>query len=145
MTPEERKDKLRRVEDEVWNKGNLDALDEVIAPHYSYHDPSFPVEGLEEIKQRTRELLAAHPDLHMDVHEVLGDGDLTAYRWTQSGTARGEFRGVPASGKTYVMTGMNIDRWEGDRIVEGWIVYDLLGALQQLDVIPETPWQETTN
>lgn len=37
---------------------------------------------------------------------------------------------MPATGKSCVITGTNIDRWEGDRIVEGWIVYDLLGALQ---------------
>lgn len=138
MTPEERKDKLRWAEEEIWNKGNVDAHDEVIAPDFVYHDPRFPVEGLVGAKQRARDLLAAQPDLHMEVHEILADGDLTAYRWTQSGTARGEFRGVPATGKSYSMVGMNIDRWEGDRIVEGWIVYDLLGALEQLGVIAET-------
>lgn len=145
MTPDERRATARRLNDEVWNKGNVDVLDEVMVPDCSYHDPSFRLEGLEEIKQRARELRAAQPDLHTDVHEVLVDGDLTATRWTQRGTAVGEFRGLPATGKTYVMPGMTLERWEGDRIVEVWLAYDLFGALQQLGIIPETPQKETTN
>lgn len=68
----------------------------------------------------------------------------TAARWTMGGTSRGEFRGLPATGKTFVMTGMTIDKWEGERIVEEWTNYDLLGGLQQLGIIPEMARQETT-
>ena len=122
-----------------------DAVIAVIAPDCSYHDPRFPVEGLAGIKQRVLELRAAQPDLHTDVHDVLVDGDMTATRWTQQATASGEFRGVPATGRTYAMDGVTIDRWEDDRIVEVWMVYDLFGALEQLGVIPETPRQDTTS
>src|SRR6266540_1392970 len=97
MTPDERKGLVRRLTDELWNKGNLDVCDEVFAAH-----------------------------------------------WTMGGTSRGEFRGLPATGKTYVMTGMTIDKWEGERIVEEWTNYDLLGGLQQLGIIPEMARQETT-
>ena len=68
----------------------------------------------------------------------------SAARWTMGGTATGEFRGIPGTGKTYVMTGMTFDKWEGDRIVEEWVNYDLLGALQQTGVIPETAPQQTS-
>jgi len=137
MTPEERKDLIRRLFDDVWNKGNLDICDEVYAANCSFHDPSFPVQGVAEFKQRTRELREAQPDVHVDVHDVLVDGDLSASRWTMGGTARGEFRGLPATGKSYVMTGTTVGKWEGDRIVEVWANYDMLGALQQLGIIPE--------
>jgi steroid delta-isomerase-like uncharacterized protein len=145
MTLVERKGLVRRLTDELWNKGNLDICDEVFAPHCSFHDPSFPVEGVAGMKAQARQLRAANPDLHLDVHDILADGEMTAARWTMGGTSRGEFRGLPATGKTYVMTGMTIDRWEGERIVEEWTTYDLLGALQQLGIIPELAQQQTTS
>jgi steroid delta-isomerase-like uncharacterized protein len=97
------------------------------------------------MKEQARQLRAANPDLHLDVHDILADGDMTAARWTMGGTARGEFRGLPATGKTFVITGMTIDRWEGERIVEEWTDYDLLCGLQQLGIIPEMARQETTS
>jgi steroid delta-isomerase-like uncharacterized protein len=135
---DDRKKLIRRMTDELWNKGNLDVCDEVFAERCSIHDPSFPVEnGVTGLQQQVRELRQSQPDLHLDVHDILVDGDMTAARWTVGGTARGEFRGLPATGKSYVMTGMTIDKWENDRIVEEWINYDLLGCLQQLGIIPE--------
>jgi steroid delta-isomerase-like uncharacterized protein len=144
MTPDERKSLVRRLTDELWNKGNLDVCDEVFAAHCSFHDPSFPIDGVAGMKEQVRQLRAATPDLHVDVQDVLADGEMTAARWTMGGTSRGEFRGLPATGKTYVMTGMTIHKWEGERIVEEWTNYDLLGALQQLGIIPETATQQTT-
>jgi steroid delta-isomerase-like uncharacterized protein len=138
MTPGERKDMLRRGIDEVYSKGNVDAMDAVYAPHCSFHDPTFPVEGLAENKEFTRQWRAAQPDLHVDVHDILVDGDISACRWTMGGTSRGDFAGMPATGKSYVITGATVDKWEGDRIVEEWTVYDSLGMLQQLGLLPET-------
>ena len=145
MTPDERKSVVRRWNDELWNKGNLEVCDEVFAANCSFHDPSFAVEGVTGMKEQARLLRAANPDLHLDVHDILADGEMTAARWTMGGTSRGEFRGLPATGKTYVMTGMTIDRWEGERIVEEWTTYDLLGALQQLGIVPELAQQQTTS
>lgn len=136
---DDRQQLLRRMTDELWNKGNLDVCDQLFAERCSFHDPSFGIEnGVRGMQQQVRELRQAQPDLHMDIHDVLVDGDMTAARWTMGGTARGEFRGLPATGKSYVMSGMTIDKWENDRIVEEWVNYDLLGTLQQLGIIPET-------
>ncbi|MGH3517952.1 MAG: ester cyclase [Haloechinothrix sp.] len=143
MTPDERKDLIRRGYDELWNKGNLDVCDEVFASHCSFHNPNFPVDGVAGLREFARELRTANPDLHLDVHDILVDGDMSAARWTLGGTASGDFRGVPATGKTYVMTGMTCDKWEGDRVVEQWTNYDMLGTLQQLGLIPETARQQT--
>lgn len=138
MTPDERKNQVRRLADELWNKGNGDYAHEVYAAHCSFHDPSFPVEGGPDgITAQANELRAAHPDLHIDVHEVLVDGDLSAARWTMGGTSHGSFRGLPATGKSWVMSGMMIDKWEDERIVEEWVNYDTLGTLQQTGIIPE--------
>jgi len=137
MATDDRKATLRRAYDEMWNKGNVDICDEIFAPNCTFHDPSFPVDGVAGMKDQVRALRAANPDLHVDVQEVLVDGDQSAARWVMGGTARNEFRGVPGTGKSYVMTGMTIDKWDGARIVEEWVNYDLLGTLQQTGVIPE--------
>jgi steroid delta-isomerase-like uncharacterized protein len=137
MTPEERIALVRRTTDELWNKGNLAVCDEVYASHCSFHDPSFTVDGVAGMKQQVSDLRAAQPDLHVEVHDVLIDSDMSASRWTSGGTAQGEFRGLPPTGKSYVMTGMDMAKWEDDRIVEQWTNYDLLGALQQAGIIPE--------
>lgn len=137
MTPEERIALIRRTSDELWNKGNLAACDEVCASHCSFHDPGYTIDGVAGMKRQVSDLRAAQPDLHLDVHDVLIDGDMSASRWTLGGTGQGEFRGLPATGKSYVMTGMDMAKWEDDRIVEHWTNYDLFGALQQAGIIPE--------
>jgi steroid delta-isomerase-like uncharacterized protein len=137
MTTEDRKAMIRRVNDELYNQGNLDVCDQIYAPNCSFHDPSFPVEGVAGLKQQVGELRAAYPDLHVDVQDVLIDGDQCATRWVMGGTSRGEYRGLPATGKSFVMTGITIDKFAGDRVVEEWINYDLLGTLQQMGVLPE--------
>ena len=145
MTPEERRQALRRLSDELWNNGNTALCDDMYAEHCSLHDPTFPAEGVEGLKNQVRDLRRAQPDLHMNVDDVLVDGDRSCVRWTCGGTARNEFRGLPATGKTYVMTGMSVQKWDGDRIAEEWVNYDMLGTLQQLGIIPEmaAPQQPT--
>lgn len=143
MTPDERREKLRRGMDRMWNQGEADVFGELFAEHCSFHDPTFPTSGPGELRRQISELRTACPDLHVDVHDVVVEGDLSAMRWTMGGTARHDFRGIPGTGKSWVMTGMGWDKWEGDRIVESWVNYDMLGTLQQLGVIPETATQET--
>lgn len=137
MTPDDRKQLVRQAVDDAWNRGDFARYDELYAENCSFHLPAFPAEGAEGSKQQIRELRHAQPDLHADIHEVLCDGDLTAARWTMGGTATHEFQGLPATGKSYVMSGMSIGKWENDKIVEEWTDYNLLGALQQLGIVPE--------
>ncbi|HZW44695.1 MAG TPA: ester cyclase [Dermatophilaceae bacterium] len=140
---EDREKLIRRYTDEVWNKGNVDLCDDIFETHASIHDPSFPVNGVKGIKDQVRQLRVAQPDFRLDVHDVLVAGDMTATRYTLSGTSKKEFRGVPPTGKSYAMSGMTIDKWQNDRIIEEWTVYDLLGCLQQLGIIPEMAQMST--
>lgn len=144
MMMDERADLFRRTMDAVWHRGEVDACDELYAEHCMFHDPTFPTDGVAGFKAFVRELRAAQPDLHMDIHDVVTNEDMLAYRYTFAGTASSEFRGLPATGKSYVMNGMGMCKWEGDRIVEEWVVYDMLGALQQAGVIPERITHETS-
>ena len=62
-------------------------------------------------------------------------------RYTLGGTHQGEFFGIPASGRRVEISGINIDRVEGGKVVEEWASYDLLGAMRQLGTVPD-PGQE---
>lgn len=123
--------------DELWNKGNLDVCDQLYAEHCSFHRPSFPIDGVGGLRDLVSDLRTAQPDLHIDVHDILVDGDMTAIRYTMAGTARGEFRGLPGTGKSYVMPGITIAKWDEGRVVEDWTSYDMLEALQQIGLVPE--------
>jgi len=137
MTMDERTEMFRRAMDAFWNRGDLDACDELFAEHCMFHDPTFPHDGVADLKEFVRDLRAAQPDLHLDVQDVVTSEDMTAYRFTCAATASNEFRGLPATGRTYVMNGMGMSKWEGDRIVKDWTVYDMLGVLQQIGLVPE--------
>lgn len=145
MTPDDYRNLIRRANDEMWNKGNLDVCDELFADNCSFHDPTFDISGVAGLKDQVSALRTAQPDLHLDTHDVLIDGDMSTARFTMAGTAQGEFRGLPATGKSYVMTGMIMSKWQDDRVVEQWVNYDMLGALQQLGIIPANMQQPATS
>ncbi|WP_024877296.1 ester cyclase [Saccharomonospora piscinae] len=137
MTPEERKDLVRRTITAIINEGDVDACADMYASRCTFHYPNFSVEGVDGYRQFMRDMRQANPDLHCDIHDILVDGDLLAARWTMGGTAHGEFRGIPGTGKSWVISGMQLLKWDDDRVVEEWGSFDLFGQLQQLGVIPE--------
>jgi predicted ester cyclase len=84
LSSEENKAKTRRFMEEVLNKGNMQVVDELIAPNFVEHDP-FPGQapGVEGLKQAMVALRQAFPDLHVTVDEMLSDGDKVVIRSTR--------------------------------------------------------------
>ncbi len=80
--------------------------------------------------------LGAFPDLEVPLEEVLAEGEKAATRYTMRGTHRGTLMGIPPTGRQVEITGMNVMRLSGDRLVEKRDEYDLLGILEQLGVLP---------
>ena len=80
--------------------------------------------------------LSAFPDTQMTVEDELADGDKVATRWTATGTHTGELMGIPPTGKQVTVTGMDINRLVGGKIVEHWGEFDQMGMMQQLGVVP---------
>ena len=137
MSTEDNKALLRRLIDEIVNKGNLAVADQLIASDYVYRSPGSPdVRGPEGFKQLVQMYRSAFPDLTMSVEEQIAEGDKVATRWMATGTQRGELMGVPPSGKQVSVMGMVISRCAGGRIVEEVELIDALGMLQQLGAIP---------
>lgn len=86
-------------------------------------------------KEMVRQLHAAFSDFELIIEDFLAEGDRVAARWTCTGTQVGEFMGIPASGNRITITGVEIDRIAGGRIVESWTQVDMAGLLVQAGVL----------
>ena len=140
MSAQENKEKARRMMEEAFGQGKLEVVDEVLDPDFVCYDPnseSGAVRGADTIKQEIEWFRNAIPDLTYTVEDQVAEGDKVVTRYTATGTHRGEFFGVVPTGKPIEMTGITIDRFEEGRLVEEWPEYDLLGAMRQMDAIPE--------
>ena len=137
MSTEENKALVRRYQ-EAHNTNNLAALSEIVAADLTSHNkiPGTPP-GLEGGKAVHQMLVAAFPDLHTDTEELIAEGDKVVQRFMVSGTDKGGFMGAPPTGKHYKVTGMSIFRIANGKIVEHWGVFDQLGVLQQLGMVPQ--------
>lgn len=136
MSVEQNKALDRRYVGEVLDKGNLAVIDEIMAPNYVGHVPGFPPSDREGDKQLIAMFRAAFPDLHFTLEDQIGEGDKVVHRLTGRGTHKGEFQGIPPTGKQVTVTGININRFAEGKVVESWGIIDMLGLLQQLGVIP---------
>ncbi len=121
-----------QIIDQGWNKGNMDALDDLISSNSVNHTASNANETRDGFKQRVQTIRSAFPDWELTAEEMLGEGDKVVTRWRGRGTHRGPFRGIPATGKKIEVTGIAIDRVVDGKRVEGWVEWDMLGLLQQL-------------
>jgi steroid delta-isomerase-like uncharacterized protein len=132
---------LRRFHD-VMNSGNAEListmLDEVVEPDALIRTP-FPLEvtgakALEEVFARLRH---AFPDLYVTVEDVITEGDKVVSRNTVTGTHRGEYMGLPPTGRSITYNEIFIFRFTGGRIAETWGVVDVFSQLRQLGATPE--------
>jgi steroid delta-isomerase-like uncharacterized protein len=119
------------------HEGNKGIVDELVAGDYVGHTPLGEMHGPDGVKQFDAMLHAAFPDMQITVEDQISGDDRVATRWTCRGTHKGEFQGMPPTGRQIKMTGMTIFRIANDKLVEGWVQPDLLGLMQQLGAIPE--------
>jgi steroid delta-isomerase-like uncharacterized protein len=129
---------VRRFIEEVWNDGNLDAIDELISEDHIDHDPGREgtPPGREGMRAFVQMYRAAYPDAHIELGEMVAEGDLVAGNWTATGTHQGELMGIAPTGRSINISGMGMDRVHDGQIVESWGNYDALGMLAQLGALP---------
>jgi steroid delta-isomerase-like uncharacterized protein len=136
---EESKAVARRWFEDLFNAGNLEVADEIIAADHVNHDPTLPdiPPGPEGQKQVVNLYVGAFTNAHISIEDQLAEGDRVATRWTGSGTHQGEFMGVAPTGNQVTVTGITINRVSGGKIAESWTNYDALGMMQQIGAVPE--------
>lgn len=128
----------RRVFEEVFNRGNLAAVDEIFATRYVYNNPGSPwvSPNRDGLKQLVSTYRTAFPDIHFAIEDQILEGDKVVIRWTAHGTHKDKFLGNPATGKHVTVMGTTVSRITGGQIVESWSTWDTLG-LQQVGILPQ--------
>jgi len=123
---------------DLFTKGDLEAVDRYLDAGFVNHDAPFPgaPDGPEGMRLAASVYRQALPDWHSEVEQLIAEDDLVAEVFTASGTHHGELMGVPGTGKTLTLRGVNIFRIRDGRIVERWGQLDQLAVLQQLGLVP---------
>jgi predicted ester cyclase len=129
-------DQIRRIFEEGMNQHKAEVFDELIAPTYVNHNLPIPVPGAEGFKRVVGLFQNAFPDFHVDVAEVISEGDLVASRGYFTGTHQRDFQGIAPTGKSVKVAYIDIWRVEDGKLVENWVNLDMMGMMQQLGVVP---------
>ncbi len=114
---------------EVWNNGNLDLVDEMIADDFvrhlpnSWHTPK--IEGAAAFKEYMANIRTVYPDFHVQIHKRVADGDMVASSWTVSGTNQ-------ELDKKISIMGMSMTRYADGKAVEEWVTWDTADQRDQL-------------
>lgn len=137
MSTEDNEALVRRLYEEVFNRGDLSTVDGLLAADYIDHT-ALPgtSPGPEGLKQFISMFRAAFPDLHFTIEDMIAAGDTVVVRQTYRGTHEGDLMGIPPTGKQVTITSIDIGRFAGGKLVEHWGATDSLGLLQQLGVVP---------
>lgn len=138
MSTEHNKQLVLRWKDEIWNKRNLNIIDELYAPDYRGHMAAAPepIQGREGLKHLFATLFAAFDDIRLTSQFLVAEGDMVAAYDSVWLKHTGVYQGVPPTGKEATFVSTDFYRIVDGKIVEQWVVGNTLGLLQQLGVIP---------
>lgn len=131
------KDIVRTFVEEVLNQGNIEASGKFFHDNMVEQVP-LPGQGpgIDGLKTILRGFSAAFPDMHWTIEEQIAEGDKVATRFEWTGTHRGTFLGVPATGRPVKVWGIVIDRLQNGKIKDTRIIMDTMGMMMQMGVIP---------
>jgi steroid delta-isomerase-like uncharacterized protein len=135
---EENKAIIRRYYEELWNQGNLALADELVAPDIAFRGSlSTRSRGIDAFKAYVRMVKNAFPDFHNVIEDLIAEGDKVVARLTHQGTHRGDVLfGSAPTGMQVSFPGIAIFRLEKGKIVDGWVIGDVLVLMRQLAVGP---------
>jgi len=127
-----------RFVDELFGRRNMGVIGEICSPEIVFHLPGYPepLRGIEAVERWATGYLAAFEG-RLDVEDVVVEGDLIALRATMRTNHKGEYMGVPPTGRPLTFTELSLTRYEGGKAVEFWLMLDTLGVMQQLGLFPK--------
>lgn len=140
MSTKQNKAKERCIVEDALNKGNLAAVDELLAPGFVYHGPGGTViKGPADYKKFLAMLRTNYPDIHVTIENIIAEGDMVATRNICTFTFTGNVGDTAPTSNKVILIGTIFDRFEDDKLVETWEVYDRFDLYQQLGLIPPRP------
>lgn len=135
MKPQDMRSLLLSVFDSMTKDHNMKAFVAATAPSFVMHGVAGDM-NLQQFVAYMETGFKGLPDMKFEAHRTVVEGDLLGVWYSVSGTHKGEFRGIPATGKKIKYLAALFTRSSGDKIVEGWFITDSLGIMQQMGVIP---------
>ena len=141
MSTAQNKELVRQMVEKVFNQGNVSQADEFLAPDFAEREelpPGIPRDR-EGVKQLTTMMRSAFPDFKATIDDMIAEGDKVVIRQTWSGTHKGEFMGIPPTGKSVSFGVIDILRMAGGKCVEHWGQMDSMSLMQQLGAILARP------
>jgi steroid delta-isomerase-like uncharacterized protein len=134
MSTEENKSTVRRVIEELVNKGNLAIADEVLASNYIYHFPTHDIKGPEGFKEFISSMRTAFPDLHVTINDLIAEHDTVAALFTMRGTFKGELMGIAPTDRQLTFPEAVFIRFENGKEVEATAYANMLSFNEQLGI-----------
>jgi steroid delta-isomerase-like uncharacterized protein len=126
---------VRRMFDEAWNRGNLNVVDELLAPDYECAGPHESFRGAKGMKDAITRYRTAFPDCRMRIEEMFTAGDKVAVRYSYEGTHKGNFDGIAPTGRSVRGEGITLIHFRDGRATGEHNISDALGTFQQLGVV----------
>jgi steroid delta-isomerase-like uncharacterized protein len=144
VNEEQNKAVVKRFIEEMWNQRKLELADELFAPDCITHqlrtgaDAQGSPRSPETVKREAAGWFTAFPDLRFDLEQMLAADDQVVSRYTMHGTHKGNWMGIPPTGKSVSVPMIAIHRIRGGKIVEDWVLVGSLTLFQQLGLVPDT-------
>ncbi len=131
---EQNKRLVLNMNDEFWNKGNLDRMDEFYSPDFVLHflPDGSEVRGIDSLREHERKHREAFPDWQEDIKHIVAEEDFVVIHFVSTGTNEGSWLGNPPTGRRIRINEMSILRIEDGRIAEQWLLPDIFSMQQQL-------------
>ena len=117
---------------DAYNKRALDEFDALLTDDVVLVRDEEKAHGREEFKAVLNRLQRAFPDIQYRIDDTIVAGDRIVLRWQARGTHRGEYLGIPATGRPVSYTGITVYELQGERIARVWVAADLLSLLRRL-------------
>ena len=128
----------RRLVEDIFNRGDMQAFDELFADGYVNHN--MPVPGIPGTRDGFRQVVLAtrqaFPDVLVHIEDPVSEGDLVVFHDTATAISLRAFLGIPPTGQKLRWTEIHFLRVREGQIVEHWSNFDLLGILRQLGAVP---------
>jgi len=133
---------VSRLFEEAFNQGNMDVVDEVVAPKFlHYMAGEMNVQGTEGYKEFIRVFRTAFPDLNIVIEDMVAEGRMVTVRQTYTGAHEGNLVDVPPTGAEVTFTGISTFKISGGKVVEGRTEHDALALMLQLGFLePSADW-----
>jgi len=118
--------------EEVWNKGRREAIAEMLLPNAVIYESCQAIQGPEGFYPFFDRMQATFSDIHVSFDDAIAEGDRVVLRWSVSMRHTGDGLGVPPTEKLVTTTGISVLRIAGDKFIEGWQNWDMLGLMHQI-------------